>query len=377
MAAFFGILAARFAVSPLVPDIRGAFTVSTGLVGLALTGLWAAYGVIQLPGGILAARYGERPVILAGIGLTAIGTGLLAFAPSFVLFAGAAILLGAAGGLYFPAATALLTRRFENTGQALGFHISGGDLSGLIAPVVAAYIAVRIGFRYGLALAGLFLIPIFLLCLLRLPATEPEQPNKPLREQVQPDLLAGLLTRPPLAYSAGLAVVLVFGFQVITSFFPTFLIEQHGFSTERASQVFGLVFAIIVVLLPIMGRASDRFGRDVILGGCLLALAVGTSLAIIASSHLVVLASAVIVGIGLSWGGALGSRIMDHLTLGEQSTGYGLIRTVYMLIASLGNVITGTLADLAGWPVAYGLLVGLLSIAFLSVMINHLFSLNL
>lgn len=377
MTVFFGILSARIAVSPLVPDITAEFGVSTGVIGLALTGLWAAYGLFQLPGGVLVSRYGERPIILVGVGLSALGAGLLAFAPSFFLFAAAAFLLGGAGGFYFPAATALLTRRFENTGQALGFHIGGGDLSGLITPVIVAFVAVRFGFRPALLLAGVFLLPLILVCYVRLPATTPENPSRSMRELLDPGMLYGLLSRPSLAFSAGLAVVLAFAFQAVTSFFPTFLIEYRGMSTQRASQIFSILFAIVVLLLPIMGRLSDRFGRDVILAFCLGTLAAGIGLSITASNSAFVILGAVLIGFGMPWGGVLSSRIMDNLAFDERSTGYGLIRTTYLLLASSGNVITGSLADAAGWPVSYGLLIVLLGIALVSIGVNRVFGLGL
>ncbi|MFB6101045.1 MAG: MFS transporter [Haloplanus sp.] len=75
-AAFFVTMVARLAPSPLVPDIIDTVPVSTGTVGIALSGMWAAYALFQFPGGIIADRIGERRVILLAMG-GIVGTSLL------------------------------------------------------------------------------------------------------------------------------------------------------------------------------------------------------------------------------------------------------------------------------------------------------------
>jgi len=55
---------------------------------------------------------------------------------------------------------------------------------------------------------------------------------------------------------------------------------------------------------------------------------------------------------------------MDHLDDHERSAGFGLVRTVYMVLGASGSVVVGFVADLFGWDVAFlglvGLLVGML-----------------
>lgn len=58
-AAFFVTMAARLAPSPLVPDVMAAFGVSKGTVGIALTGMWAAYALFQFPGASSPTAWGS------------------------------------------------------------------------------------------------------------------------------------------------------------------------------------------------------------------------------------------------------------------------------------------------------------------------------
>jgi hypothetical protein len=50
------------------------------------------------------------------------------------------------------------------------------------------------------------------------------------------------------------------------------------------------------------------------------------------------------------------SRMMDRLSEADQGAGFGLFRTVYLLVGASGTAVVGTAADLAGWGTAFGLL---------------------
>ena len=46
-------------------------------------------------------------------------------------------------------------------------------------------------------------------------------------------------------------------------------------------------------------------------------------------------------------------KFMDHLGEHERSAGFGLVRTVYMVLGASGSVVTGFVADLFGWGAAF------------------------
>ncbi|TKX71630.1 MFS transporter, partial [Halorubrum sp. SP9] len=129
--AFTGTMVARLVVSPLVPEITTRFDVTNGTVGLALSGMWLTYALTQFPSGVLGDRYGERRVILAAVGATAVASVLLAASPSMLAFGLFAAALGVGAGLHYSVATTFLTRQFEDTGRAVGVHVAGGPLAGL------------------------------------------------------------------------------------------------------------------------------------------------------------------------------------------------------------------------------------------------------
>jgi MFS family permease len=68
---------------------------------------------------------------------------------------------------------------------------------------------------------------------------------------------------------------------------------------------------------------------------------------------------------------------MDQFSDAERGYGFGLVRTVYMFSAAPGSVIVGTLAERAGWVVAFGSVVAVLCVCLTLLAVNAVFSLDL
>ncbi|AZH24260.1 MFS transporter [Haloplanus aerogenes] len=368
--AFFVTMVARLVPSPLVPDIIDTFGVSTGTVGLALSGMWAAYALFQFPGGVIADRIGQRRVILLAMTGITVTSLLLSSSPNILVFAVAAVTLGSSAGLYFTAGTSFLADQFENTGRALGIHEIGASGAGLVAPVASAAVATRFGWRAGLLVPAVVAPIALVLFAWRVPETPPT--NEEAGWGVDPHELFALLVRPGIAFTTLLAMISFFTWQSFASFFPTFLVEYVGLDTGRASLIFGVVFAITLVAAPSLGWVSDRVGRDRTLGASFVSGVVGYVLFLFGGGGLAaVIAGTGLVGLGLSWPGVLNSRFMDYLAADERGTGFGLVRTVVLLVSSLGSGVTGTLAGQVGWLAAYGLVGTLLAVLATSLVVNR------
>lgn len=370
-------LGARIVVSPVVPQIIDAFDTSKSVIGLVLTVMWGIYALTQFPSGLLGDRYGERAIMLVSFGMIAVASVLLALAPSLFLFGAIAALLGIGAGLYFSVASSLLSKLFENQGQALGFHTAGGAIAGLFVPVIVAHLSLRYGWRVAILLGAVFAIPIAVLVAWRVRSTPPNRPDESPLGRVDLSLLSLILSRPPLVYTILLAVIGVFAFQAFSSFFPTFLIEYRGLSTGQASLAFGVVFLLSAVSQPTMGHVSDMVDRDSAIAASMIIGIVGFTLLLLTSDLVGIVVGVGVLGIGMSWAGVIQARFMDHLPEDVRNTGFGLVRTVYMVIGAFGSVITGTLADVAGWLVAFGVVAGFLLIGVGALLANRVFKLGL
>ncbi|USZ66813.1 MFS transporter [Halorussus salilacus] len=375
--AFFATMAARLAISPVVPDITESFDVTTGTVGVALSGMWAAYALAQFPSGVLGDRYGERRVILTAVGLTAVASLLLALSPSYATFAVFAVALGAGAGLHYSVATTFISKHFENIGRAIGVHVAGGPLAGLLVPVAVAAVAARYGWRPALSLGAVVAVPTFVAFAARVEPTEPVRPDQRMRDRFALGPVGELLSRPEIAYTTVLAVAGAFTWQATASFLPTLLSEGRGLDTTTASALFSLYFVVHGATQPVMGWLSDRFDRD-----AAASLSMGLGIAgygtLAWGSTLPAFAAGVVLaGVAMSWGAPLQSRFIDKLSAEERGAGFGLVRTVYMLLGATGSVVVGVVADAAGWTPAFGLLAAIMAVGFAVLVANRALGLGL
>jgi TRAP-type uncharacterized transport system fused permease subunit len=227
-----------------------------------------------------------------------------------------------------------------------------------------------------IAIGALIALPVLAIGSLQLPETEPKTPDQTLRGHVNPTQIYGLV-RPSILYTTVLAGICTFVWQSILSFFPTFLIEFKGISSVTASTMFGAIFVAVAVSAPISGNLSDKFGRDAVLALLMTIGAAGFATIVLVGSRLGAYIGILTIGIGMSWPGPVQSRYMDRFSEEEQGIGFGFVRTGYMLIGSMGSVVTGTIAESMGWISAYGLLGVLLFFLFALIAVNRILGLEL
>jgi MFS family permease len=339
--------------------------------------MWGAYALAQFPSGLLAARFGERRVIVVALSLMTLGSLSLAASPSLAFFALAVLFLGAGTGLYFASAANLLSKLFANRGQAIGFTTAAGSVAGLVAPVVGAYVATRYGWRPAGLLGAVLALPLLVLFVFRVRPTDPDRPDQSIRDRIDRRLVTDFLSNPAVVYTVLLAAVGTFTFQSVTSFFPTYLEEHRGLSTQYAGLLFGYLFLFSALAQPVTGRLSDRVGRDAVIAGSMFVAATGFALLLTGARDAGLLGSVALLGAGLSWFPVVLSRFMDVLPDAERSVGFGLVRTVYMLFGALGSLVTGAIADALGWTAAYAVVVGLLGVCVAAIATNRAFRLGL
>ncbi len=377
VAANFGQFGARIAISPFVLAIAATFGRSKSEVGLVLTLMWAIYALFQFPSGVFADRHGERRVVLLALGLATVGAVSVAWAPTFLAFALAAVVLGSGAGMYFPAGTALLDGRFDQTGQAFSVHSAGGPVAGLAVPVGASLVAARMGWRVGVLAGAVAAAVGFLAIAFAMGPTPAASPETRVRDRLIPDTAVDILSRPRVAFTTLLGVLGMYVFQAFVSFFPAFLQEYHGLSTEGSSFATGVAFVLIATALPLVGRAGDSVGHDVFLVVPFLVTAAGFATLLVPAGRPAIAAGVLLVGVGLTWGGVLQSRFMREFADDERGTGFGLVRTTFVLLGSVGSAATGFLAETGGWLLAVGVVVLLLVLAAALVAGNRLFGLGL
>lgn len=367
IASYFAIRFTQVVIGPVVPGLIETFDVSRGSIGVALTGMWIAYAFSQLPSGVFADRFGEYRIVLISLVTTGLAAVALAGSPSFFLFAIGILLLGVGAGIYYNPATALLSREFSQLGKAIGSHRFGGQIAGVLAPLVAAVLVVRFGWRSPIVFGAVLTVVAVLVFGWVNETQPPVRPSAGISELFGPSELFRLLRRPHTRFTTYIATLVEFVGLAAMAFIPIMLIEHVGLSSRNANILFAVFYSVAAVSQPIGGWLSDRIGRDGTIALQSLSGTIGYFLIALNGSVIVITIAVVFAGVAMSMAPVVQSRMLDGLSRGSQGTGFGLFRTVYLLFGSVGTTVVGTTADAANWSVAVGILALVMGVIFFSI----------
>ena len=158
----------QLALPPLFPHLKEAFAVSYTELGTLMTVFYVSSGVAQTAAGFLVDRFPARTVLLSGLALLCAAIMLMGFAPAFWMLFPLAVLAGLGNSVFHPADLSILTASVRRTrhGRAYGFHTLGGNLGYALAPIVMVGLALELGWRSALVVAGAGGLVLFLLLLL-------------------------------------------------------------------------------------------------------------------------------------------------------------------------------------------------------------------
>lgn len=166
--AVFGV---RIALVPLfVVEVLRA---EESMAGVALSVFAAGNAAVLLLSGRLSDQHGRKPLVLLGLGTTAVGTIALGFSDSVVWLLVTSLVAGAGAGMLNPAQNAavadIVGSKARGGSVLAGFQMSA-DVGAIIGPLAAGVLADTISFQAAFGVTGLT-AAVALLVWLRAPET--------------------------------------------------------------------------------------------------------------------------------------------------------------------------------------------------------------
>lgn len=333
-------------VAALAPLMSEAFGVSLADIGL-LIGLYLAPGVvIAIPGGGLAARYGDRRIVGLSMVLMLIGGSLMTFGGDWSWLVAGRVLSGIGGVALNVVMTKMAADWFagREISTAMAIFVNswpvGIGAALVVLPLAAASATLTVAGTVVLAAVGVGLV-LFLASYRPAPASGPTAGRAKVPVRGRLPLLALLLAASIWAlYNAGLAMVFSFG--------PTFLTERGWTLTEAGSTVAVFLF-LAALTIPAGGVIADRSGRQdlVIWFSCgAFALLLLAALAVPGGAVM-----PVIYGMGLVAGLAAGPIVglpALFLTAEVRALGMGIFFAVYYGANLVTPILAGWAADQTG-----------------------------
>jgi len=334
---------------PMLPLFVQAFGISPAQASGVLSATAGAMALGLIPAGLLAQRFGPKPVMVASMMLGALASLLCAVAPGYdVLFVLRALLGLSLAGI--PAvAAAYLAEEMEpaTLGQAIGLIIAGNATGGMTSRLACGLLADWGSWRLAFAGLGVLGLAAALEFWRALPDSRRHRPRPLDARAAAADLLA--VAREPgmgLLFALGLMLMGIF---VCFYNYLGFRLVEAPFALSHSS--IGAIFLLYVVGLvssPWAGKRADRIGSGPVLAGMLVLAAVG--LALTAADALPV----IVAGVGLLTFGFFGAHSVASSWVGRlarrsktlASAGY---LTAYYLGASAMGWLGGHAWTAGAW----------------------------
>jgi predicted MFS family arabinose efflux permease len=283
-----------FDTGPALPSIGATFSVGPAQLGVLVASFLVGAGLLQVPAGFLALRYGARTVSIAGVALLAVAGAGGAFAPTFLTLLASRVAAGAGAALFFSPAIGLVASIYPtgHRGLPVGTFTTAFSAGAALGIVGSSVLVPWLGWRAALLVGGLVLGVLAVIALLAIPARAGAAP--------------GAGPRPGLPTALRLPAVWVIGFAFVG-------LEGASFATGQFIVPWGLaVRGWSILLAGVVGMMfvfPSTFGGPV--GGAIaernrhhrtqFAVAVIGGAAVLAALPLAGLAAAIAIGIVFSF----------------------------------------------------------------------------
>ena len=323
------------------PAIRDDLGLDYAALG-AIAGSYLGLGVfLALPAGWLSARFGDRRILLFGLGLMVLGGVGLGLAPNFTLALTCRLASGVGAVMLNIVVSKLVMDRFADAslGTAMGVLLGAWPLGIGVGSIVLPYAVDLVGWRgvmraTAACCAGFLVMAAAVVPRAAAPVVARQGGSGGLRLGMSPLAIAAVVV-------AGMVWMLAnAGYIILLGFAPAFFVE-HGMSLATAGWVLSLASFGTIPVGPIGGWLGSRTGRPMLITAISYLVVAPMFLLIPDSAHpaLLLLLLGAIFGLPAGLIVAMPARVLRPE---QRAVGMGLFYSVFY--AGLG-----VFAPFAGW----------------------------
>jgi sugar phosphate permease len=275
----------RMVMTVAIPYIARDLNLSTVEMGVVMSAFFAGYALFQIPGGLLADKFGARKTMVTAISWWSIFTGLTAMVSNLTSMLVVRVLFGI-GKASFPGGSwKTLSNWFPKKERATanGFMLSSNALGPAIAPLFVVGIMATFGWRgvfASLVIPGIILSVIMWIVVRDNPADSKMVSPEELKEiqegsEETRNSTKKMSFKDVLSQSMVWKIVFIwFTFDItfwgFSSWIPTYLVQSRGFDMISMGINASIPFFAGTVGLILGGYISDKYfigkRRNLIIG---------------------------------------------------------------------------------------------------------------
>ena len=377
---------------PMREDLVAAGTVSASgaesfvAFGATLTFFFA--GVLSPVAGWLIQRFRLKTLMVAGCIL--LGGALVAHALTsspYVVYA-ARTVMGVSLCLVGVLPSIVLVSNWfvRRRGLALGILLTGTSIGGVVIPQIATPLITAYGWRTAMIAVSMLVWMLLLPAVLLLVKDRPEEVGALPDGEVAASSVAAPITAAGLTLAQALRTPLFWTLALCAAavFYPIFVSTQQfilqaakiGLSPQQASFGLSSLFFVSVLGKFLFGWLSDRFPPTRVMLACCLVMFASTLVMLNLTASTVF---AFLIPFGFGYGGTfvLLQRIAaDYFGNRDYPKILGVLIVIETVGASIGGLVTGRMADVAGgdYTSAFYAVVAVSGFAFLLVVVLEILS---
>jgi len=337
-------------VSPILPLYAESFNVSYTMVSLAISMYAFGRFVVDLPVGVIADKFGRRPLMVVGTLILTVCSFLNASAPNFALFLLYRFIEGVGSAMWLTSRTTLLADilKPEERGRIMSYFQAFMLIGSAAGPTFGGIVADRWGISapfYFYALAGgiSLMLTWFLV-------KEPEGARASHHDDgphFSTPMMRRLLTNRSFMMACLAAFTAFFLMTGIRgTMLPLYASSELGLDAEAIGTVISFATLMNLILTVPVGYGIDYFGRKPIIVVSILVAAVACAIFPFTTSYVTLAMCAVLLGVGTTGAQQAPLAMASDATIHEP---HGLSMGVYRFFGDigfvLGPIVLGVIAD--------------------------------
>jgi len=232
-------------------------------MGAVLSAFFVGYSVMQIPGGVLADRFGINRVMTASIVGWSVFTALTGTATSLMSMLIVRMVFGLSEGPFPPAASKTVALWFpqREIGRANGIQLAAVNIGAAIAPLFAAPLIATLGWRsvfYSLLTPGLLLAIVVAVFIKQSPVHAEQDPRQAEMGETEITVMQALNLPAVRACSVTLffANIATWG---LMNWLPTYLLRERDFGVVKTGLFTSLPFVAGALGFYLGGYIADKY----------------------------------------------------------------------------------------------------------------------